>query len=247
MLKVLLVEDEHIIRQGLIYEMDWMEQGFLMVGEAGDGETGLEKIQELKPDIVITDIRMPFKDGLKMIEEGLEIHHFDSIILTGYGEFEYAQTAISLGVTEYILKPVDFNLLRQTLQKLKANRQKTTVEAGETEFNWNGMSENRQISPYTQKVIEFIQLHYAEKVTLSQASEACAISSVHLNTKLKADTQFTFTELLNRYRIMKAVEMMRQEHALIYEVAEAVGFKDYKYFSSVFKKYTGASPSAFMK
>lgn len=247
MLKVLLVEDEVIIRKGLLYEMDWLAQGFLVVGGAGDGEEGLQKIIELEPDIVITDIRMPFKDGLTMIEEGLVVRSFESIILTGYSEFEYAQTAISLGVTEYILKPVDFNLLRQALQKLKHSKKEQPHEIGEMKVGWDGVNESRKISTYTENVIEFIRLHYSEKVTLSQVSEACSVSSVHLNAKLKEDTQLTFTELLNRYRIMKATEMIKNEKALIYEVAEAVGFKDYKYFSSVFKKYVGVSPSSFLK
>ena len=107
MLKVLLVEDENLIRRGLAFQMNWTDVGCVLVGEAASGEEGLEQIEALHPDIVITDIRMQDMDGLDMIRRGQEICSFRSIILSGYSEFDYAQKAIRLGVLEYLLKPVD--------------------------------------------------------------------------------------------------------------------------------------------
>ena len=127
MLKVLLVEDENLIRRGLAFQMNWTDVGCVLVGEAASGEEGLEQIEALHPDIVITDIRMQDMDGLDMIRRGQEICSFRSIILSGYSEFDYAQKAIRLGVREYLLKPVDMNALRSCL--LKAAAQSDPKEA----------------------------------------------------------------------------------------------------------------------
>lgn len=92
MIRVLIVEDEEIIRKGLINTIDWIEKDCNIVGEAINGLDGLEKIRELKPDLVITDIKMPNLNGLEMIKRcQSEDIVFESILLTSYGEFEYAK------------------------------------------------------------------------------------------------------------------------------------------------------------
>ena len=91
MYRVLLVEDEEIIRKGIRYSVPWEECGCSVVGEAENGAAGKEKIAELHPDIVITDITMPVKNGLEMIADTREKFNYIAIILTGYSEFEYAQ------------------------------------------------------------------------------------------------------------------------------------------------------------
>lgn len=118
MYKVLLVEDEEIIRKGLMYLMDWETEGCVIIGEAGDGAEGAEKIRQMRPDIVITDVRMPFMSGLDMLEQTRSIP-YAAIVISGYDEFEYAQRAISLDVTEYLLKPVDFTALQKALMRVK--------------------------------------------------------------------------------------------------------------------------------
>ena len=103
MLKVFLVEDEFVMREGIKNNIDWVLHGYEFCGEASDGELALPMIQKNKPDIVITDIRMPFMDGLtlsKLVKK--ELPDTEIIILTGYEEFEYAKEAISIGVASYL-------------------------------------------------------------------------------------------------------------------------------------------------
>ena len=120
MIRVLIVEDEEIIRKGLINTIDWIEKDCNIVGEAINGLDGLEKIRELKPDLVITDIKMPNLNGLEMIKRcQSENIVFESILLTSYGEFEYAKEGINIGVVEYLLKPLDEELLYKALDKVK--------------------------------------------------------------------------------------------------------------------------------
>ena len=115
MIKVFLVEDEYAIREGIKKSVNWEANGFELVGEAGDGEMAYPKIVKTKPDILITDIRMPFMDGLelaKLVKN--ELPKTKIVVLSGYDDFNYAKQAISIGVEEYILKPVSGeNLMSQ--------------------------------------------------------------------------------------------------------------------------------------
>ena len=117
MYRVLLVEDEEIIRKGIRYSVPWEEYGCSVVAEAENGAVGEEKIAELRPDIVITDITMPVKSGLEMIADTREEYKYIAIILTGYSEFEYAQQAIRNGVSDYVLKPLDMDEMGAALEK----------------------------------------------------------------------------------------------------------------------------------
>ena len=106
MLKIFLVEDEYVVREG-IKNIDWASHGYDFVGEASDGEIAYPMIDKLKPDIVITDIKMPFMDGLelsKLIKK--DFPQIEIIILSGYAEFEYAREAINIGVAHYLTKPI---------------------------------------------------------------------------------------------------------------------------------------------
>lgn len=108
MLKVFLVEDEFVVRQGIKNNIDWKSHGYDFCGEASDGELAFPMIQKLKPDIVITDIRMPFMDGLvlsRLIKK--ELPWVEIIILSGYEEFEYAKEGIKIGIAQYLLKPIN--------------------------------------------------------------------------------------------------------------------------------------------
>ena len=117
MYRVLLVEDEEIIRKGIRYSVPWEEYGCSVVAEAENGAVGEEKIAELRPDIVTTDITMPVKNGLEMIADTREEYKYIAIILTGYSEFEYAQQAIRNGVSDYVLKPLDMDEMGAALEK----------------------------------------------------------------------------------------------------------------------------------
>ena len=128
MIKVFLAEDEFIVRQGIKNNIDWEKNGFEFCGEASDGELAFPIICREKPDIVITDIRMPFMDGLvlsRLIRR--ELPQTKIIILSGHEEFEYAKAAIQIGVEEYLLKPIRGEELLQVVnhvaEKIRRERQ----------------------------------------------------------------------------------------------------------------------------
>lgn len=244
MLKVLLVEDEDLIRRGLQFKMDWTAVGCVVVGEAASGEEGLEKIQALRPDIVITDIRMQDMDGLEMLRAGLAVCSFRAVIISGYSEFDYAQQAISLGVSEYLLKPVDFNELKACLLKIAAQQQRESAAQRQADAPLlPNLDASRLGNKYAAEMLRYIQEHYAQRISLTDLSQELNVSCTHLNAKFKAETGYTFHDFLNYYRISKAVELQKQGDLKLYEIAELVGFSDYKYFSKVYKKYVGYSPN----
>lgn len=116
---VFIVDDEIIVREGIREKIDWERTPFTLAGEAGDGEIALSMIQDIKPDILITDIKMPFMDGLELARLVKKIQPWIRIIiLSGHDEFEYAKKAISIGVEEYILKPFSSEDLLSSLTKV---------------------------------------------------------------------------------------------------------------------------------
>ncbi|HEY8391366.1 MAG TPA: response regulator [Capillibacterium sp.] len=121
MFKVLIIDDEPLIREGLKTIVDWGRHGFTICGEAANGREGLRKVRSLQPDLLVLDIKMPAVDGLEMLatlrKEG---HNVQALILTGYSEFAYAQQAINLGVLGYILKPIEEEELEAQLKKAYA-------------------------------------------------------------------------------------------------------------------------------
>lgn len=141
-MKVFFVEDEYIVREGIKNNIDWEKNGYDFCGEASDGELAFPMISEKRPDIVITDIRMPFMDGIelsRMIKE--EYPEIKIIILSGHEEFEYAKAAIQIGVEEYLLKPINGDELLQVVnrvaQKIKEeNESRETLQEGEGDENF---------------------------------------------------------------------------------------------------------------
>lgn len=121
-IKVFLVEDEIIIRNGVKKSINWEEEGYAFVGEASDGELAYPMILKEKPDILITDIRMPFMDGLELSRlVKAELPNIKILILSGYDEFQYAKEAIKIGVTDYLLKPISSVRLLEVLGQVKEN------------------------------------------------------------------------------------------------------------------------------
>ena len=114
MIKVLIVEDENLIRKKLLHFIDYDALGMVVVADGANGVEGVELIKKYQPDIVLADINMPEKDGLDMISETLD-YDYIAIIISGYDYFSYAQRALKYGVTDYLLKPISLDDLEEAL------------------------------------------------------------------------------------------------------------------------------------
>ena len=118
--RIMLVDDEEEVRKAMIRKMEWESLGFTVIGDAENGEEALEKLEQLEPDVVMTDIRMPYMDGLTLIAKIRERYPFVKILIfSGFDDFEYAKQAIKLNVTEYILKPVNGQELAEILKRVR--------------------------------------------------------------------------------------------------------------------------------
>lgn len=133
--KILLVDDEEEVRTSMIKKIEWEKLGFQVVGDAENGEDALEKVSLLDPDLVLTDIKMPYMDGLKLAERlREEREHIEIIVFSGFDEFEYAKQAIKFNVLEYILKPVNAEELTEILCKIKNVLDKKNTEKRNIDF-----------------------------------------------------------------------------------------------------------------
>lgn len=236
MLRVFLAEDEYVIREGIKKNIDWEAVGCELCGEAADGETALEKVTELKPDLIISDIRMPFMDGLEFCSKAKELFpDIHIILLTGYEEFEYARKAIDIGVVRYLTKPISREELSKILSDISSR--------------YKGKEDETSAAQYREvicSVIEYIEEHYAEEdLSLSKAAEHIGLSPNHLSAVFKEETGRSFTKYLTDHRIKTAKKLLDTSKKRSSEIAELVGYPDPHYFSSVFKKQTGMTPSQY--
>ncbi|SDB41316.1 two-component system, response regulator YesN [Pseudobutyrivibrio sp. YE44] len=245
MYRVLIAEDEDIIRKGIAYTMDWVSMGCTIVGEAANGKEGIDKIKELEPDIVLADIMMPLMDGIEMIRTGNDIADFKSIIMTSYADFEYAKQAIDMGVSAYLMKPVDEDELKKNIQKVTTEIEKERQLKQISEKNTVYIKTDN-VNDYVQHIIDATKENYADKISIESFSEELGVSASYLSRKFKESTGATYLDFLNKYRVQQAIKLLETGKYKIYQVSDMTGFTDYKHFNTVFKRYTGSAPSDFL-
>ena len=144
--RVLLVDDEEDIREGISRKMDWLGLGFSLVGEAANGQDALELAESLRPDVILTDIKMPFMDGLELcriLTDRLPAARF--VVFSGFDAFEYAKQAIQMNVVEYILKPINADELSAVLRRLKDQLDRERAERRNVELLRSRYMENLPI------------------------------------------------------------------------------------------------------
>ncbi len=222
MLKIFLVEDEFVVREGIKRNIDWQANGYEFCGEAGDGELAFPMIQKLKPDIVITDIKMPFMDGLelsRLIKK--ECPWIEIIILTGFEEFEYAKEAISIGVAKYLLKPISGAELLKEIEDIAVKIENKRKESEIREKYLKEMEENFQ-----KERKELFQHLVTGSKTMTELLEIAEhlkldLSALWYNVVLMKP-QFTNDapdEYSNRMIEMekKLEELVNEEHMLVFD------------------------------
>lgn len=179
MLRVFLAEDETIIRETLRDTVPWARCGYTFVGEAGDGEMALPLIQQTRPDVLITDIRMPFMDGLALSKLVLqEFPQMKVIILSGYDDFEYAQTAIGLGVERYLLKPITKSTLMKVLEEV---REKIQGERAQQNYLTQFRQEAQDYEQYARR--RFLERVVAGQLSVQEIYEQAEKLDLDLRAK----------------------------------------------------------------
>lgn len=249
MTSVMIVDDEKYVRQGIINETDWALIGCEVVAQAPNGQEAYELAIKHRPDLIISDIKMPKMDGIELARKIHERFPNTKIIfLTAYDEFEYARAAIKLGVSDYLLKPFKDGELEGAVQKLLHLHPMTAnTDDAQLEDELIQLKKKEDISNrYVQSAVEYIENHYSdEDFALSKLAESMGVSEGHISRLFKSETDISIGNYLTRYRIRKAMNLLKDVQVKVYEVAEKVGYQDIAYFSNIFKKLVGRSPSEY--
>lgn len=236
--RVYIVDDEMWIIIGLKKLIEKSGLPFQVIGEANNGVSALEEIEEKRPDVLFTDIRMPGYNGLELMEKlnetGLDMK---VIFISGYADFEYAQSAVRLGAFDYLVKPIDQEQLNHVLERILASDGKIQDDR-----------QDEEAPPSTIKMIlSEMRQNYTADITLTDLAQKYQISPGYLSRLIKEELQLSFSEYIASKRIQKAKELLAEENLSIEEIAERVGYNDYYYFTKVFTKIAGISPSKYRK
>ena len=240
MYKVVIVDDEPVIVEGLRKIVDWDKYNCYVAGCASSGKEGMELIEKVSPDILFTDIRMPGMDGLTMLAALRSEHeNMQVVILTGYRDFEYARQALTLGVFRYLVKPSKMNELNEAMEGL-VEKLGSMDSSKEEEIEETSSANNFIVN----QAISYMEQHYREKLQLTDVAEKVYVSHWHLS-KLLNSTGKSFSDILSEIRIENAKLLLEDSSLHIADISERVGFADTAHFSRVFKKCTGMSANEY--
>ncbi len=234
-----MIDDEDIIVEGLKRVVNWDRYGCEVAAVAFSAEEGAKVIREIKPDILFTDIKMPDQDGLTLLA-GLrsEFPNMLVTVLTGYREFEYAQKAIRLGVSRFLLKPSRMDEIDEALEHM------TRILSGENPAKERA-EEPAAEGFVVRQALQYIQKRYNEKLSLMNVASHCFVSQWHLSKLLHKNLDKNFYEIINELRIRKAKELLEEPGLTVAAICEMVGYNDPAHFSKVFKRLEGISANEY--
>lgn len=241
MYRVFLIDDEPWALMALKNLIDWEALGFSVIGEAENGAQALDAVEQEQPDLIVSDIRMPGLDGIALLQTLRERKWRSEVLLvSGYTDFEYAREALRYGCCGYLVKPVEEKELLEYLQKVRAilAEKKTQDDAGE-----GFQSERTEV----RRMLRYLRDHYAEGITLQVLAKEFGMSESYISSLIKKNTGKGFSDHLTEIRIRKAQELLRSTNDSVDKIAERVGYPDYYYFTKVYKKITGVTPTAYRK
>ena len=244
MLKVVIADDEPFVREGLKSLIDWEKIGVRLVGDFENGKDLIGNLPVLLPDIVITDIQMPSISGLqiaKYISENYK--NVIVILLTAYSKFQYAKEAIEYGVKHYVVKNDLLDELPLILEKIVSENAES-----ENQSDLNNDDANIENCAYViQDIEKYIEENLDKKLSLTDIAESIHMNKSYISRMFKEKTGENLFDYINKRKIEKAKQLIKNNELRMYEIALNVGMEDTAYFSRVFKKYEGISPSEYQK
>lgn len=245
-MKIMIVDDEPKIRKGLL-KLLGAREGWEVAGIFADAHSALTALYNEEADVIVTDIKMPELSGLELIRQIRERNRLIRIvILSGHSNFVYAQKAIELGVTRYLLKPTNPRELIAVLKDIEAELALATgtgQPAGDSAAQENAPTDGDNVGNLlVQNAIRYVEVHYSGRITLKDMSGELHLSPNYLCELFKRHTGKNLMEYVTEYRMIKARAYLNHVEYKVSEVAEMVGYKEAKYFSSAFKKIYGITP-----
>ncbi|QOV20257.1 response regulator [Blautia liquoris] len=238
---VIIAEDEELLLTNLVSKINNLGTDFIVTGQSQTGIQAYDLVKELQPDLLITDIRMPIMDGLTLIKNVKEYYPMTQFIITsGFSDFDYAKSAISLGVSEYLLKPIDSDELKKALSKVEDY---FSSEENNYIASFSQASSRSTPDEIAEMVRDYIVKNYASEINLNLMAKSLHYSSSYLTKIFCSRYQCTPSKYLINLRIQKARSLLSHHpEYTIRQVGESVGYTDQGYFSRIFKRQTGVSP-----
>ncbi len=230
MIKILVAEDETKSREALISRLRVVLGESALIEGAADGNEAVAKTLKIKPDLIFMDVEMPNKNGLEaaaIVKKQLPEVHI--VFLTAYDRFEYAVGAMRSGGEDYLLKPVAEPELRELLHK----------------YFLVSLESEKEMTPFEAALSVWMRQHYAEEVSLEDAAAHMNMSAFYFSRQVKATTGMTFLTYFTNYRIERAKRRLEKTDMTVSEVGKSVGYADSNYFTKVFKRVTGFTPSVY--
>lgn len=261
MINTIIADDEPLIRNGMKEIVDWNSMGYHLIGVAKDGIDALEFIEQEDVHVLITDIRMPFLDGLELIKIVKKLHpDIYCVLLTSYAEFQYAKQAIDLGAYSYVIKPVDINEFQSILLNIKEDFEKLNnrnkyisnlelyiqqLEHSQNESLFSTQSSDAGLLDLGEA---YILKHYCEKdFSLSAVAQHIGFEPTYFSKLFKQKYKIGFLNYIISLRIEKAKRLLGTGLYTASSVCEMIGYENYSHFSSLFKKKVGISPSKYVE
>lgn len=243
-MKVLLVEDEAKIRQGIRSHVESILPAPLHIAEAANGKEAWEWLKTRdRVDLVITDIRMGEMDGIELMRRTQQAHpELPFVIVSGYDEFGYAREALRYGAVDYLLKPIDRVELARVLHKVR-----DALRAGE-----GGGADGAEEEPkdekgrlIVRKVKELVGEHLDQDLSLQFLADRVYLHPKYLSDMFKRETGQNLSDYVTERRMAKAKKLLKETVMRIPDVSLLCGFANHKYFRALFKQHVGVTPSEY--
>ena len=240
-MKLLVVDDEQVIREGLSVMLPYDTLGIRLTGLCANAFEALDSMIDDMPDVLMTDVKMPRMDGLELIDRALVLNPaLQCVVLSGYDDFEFARRAMRMGVREYLLKPCSREDIELCLGRISSYIRPARLSADQ------GLRRG-----FVDKMRAYIELHYNDASLSVQylANNVVYMNADYIGKEFARETGEKVSAYLMRVRIEHAMALITEpEERLVYEIAERVGFANKtQYFSQLFRKHTGMTPKEYRR
>lgn len=254
-MRILLIDDELVALNNLKKRVDWLAYGFTEILTAQDADQARQILADGHIDLVLSDIEMPGESGLALVESiNKDYPDTESIIITCHADFNYIKKAMKAKVLDYVLKPIDYTELKTLLAQF-AEQRKRLISRDKLELILQQIQpptepvdrEGIPISPEDriEFIKQFIQRNLREKLYVEDLARLVHINDQHLMRIFKKETGMSLTQYINEQRLLMAGHLLKHSDYNINYVADLVGFENLSYFTRLFKKNTGFTPSEY--